>query len=157
MNDNNELIGGKQNWKGETFPDLISFLFEVNKILDDFNEKIQSPNSLLDIDSLKNHRGKRKDVVDRYFDSIGFVKNSHSNLKAKTGNFNDYKGLYIYCKSYEGKYQPVYIGISQRIYQRIVGHVFRSTKSSATWAYLIAKYKNGGKGLNSDEEEKKAI
>lgn len=145
------IIQGEHNYKNEKYPDLDRFLTEMDKILKDFKCKSENPNELLDINSLKRIKTNRKKAVVEYFSKIGFEKNGYSNLKTNNGVFNDYKGLYIYCKPMEGKYHPVYIGISQRIYNRINGHIFRNTKNSATWAYLMAKHENNNETIHASK------
>jgi predicted GIY-YIG superfamily endonuclease len=64
---------------------------------------------------------------------ISGPEKNHLNLK----NEKRYKGLYLWVEKKSNT--PVYVGISQHIEKRISDHATASSKSMATWAYLMAK------------------
>jgi hypothetical protein len=51
----------------------------------------------------------------------------------------EFKGLYAFATIAGKDIDWQYIGISQTIKRRFRGHVLRSNKNSATWAYLMQK------------------
>jgi len=84
-----------------------------------------------------------------------FIKDIHNKQPAyKTGkqkNENDYSGIYLFASKKASDFIYQYVGISQQVISRLKQHVTFSNKSSASWAYMMAKVEHNRKNKFSTD------
>ncbi len=119
----------KQNFKGENIPKTEELSILLSSI-EDIEKNIKNRN-LISLRELIEKEGVFKDVLKDYLNKKRFNTKYPKKRKIE----NDYEGLYIFIDGSE----PVYVGITRSIVNRLRSHSNGTTTATATLAYLIAK------------------
>lgn len=117
------------NFKGEIYTDTSSNLFK----------KLNSISSGLEMQLIDKTKCKKVGEV------IRLIKQGKSfkeiwGVEANVQDKGEYKGLYLFAEKLPNRFNPVYVGISQRIGKRFDQHTLKGSKQHASWAYMMAKY-----------------
>ncbi|MDB4655646.1 hypothetical protein OAE48_02255 [Flavobacteriales bacterium] len=135
------------NYKSEQFHDMDSLdtLLHgiVKQIKQNFKDGISLPVSTF-------NRGKSREKLAEF---IGSIHENHNTHLSKKTDSKDFPGLYIFAERKDDKLETAYVGISRMVIQRLKQHTSYSDKSSATWAYLMAKFPNGEKVPVTDKKD----
>lgn len=147
----------RTNFKGEPIPTLANLNSRADELCKNIREEfankdttaIQSSEHLSKYSaSVKKNSYKKKQ------DREAFMKDKFYNRKKA---FDDIKGFYVFAELKNRNWVPIYIGISQRVIERLRQHLFRKSESSATLACLmcgIERKKITSAHIESEQEKK---
>ena len=131
----------KKNYKGEAFYSVSHIEAKLEKIADGLKKNLDRDRSVdvaLFARGTKNDKSFAELVKSIYSEQREFV----TGKEKKEG---DHSGLYLFATRTKTGFEYQYVGISQQVIARVSQHVRHSAKSSATWAFLMAKVSHNQK------------
>ena len=125
-----------QNFKGELFYGFEDVKSDLEKITKGLVTNFASGDYVAVQEFGRGVKSKAplKDLVYRVYDEQQVYVNG------KEKKSNDHSGIYLFATKEDSVFNYEYVGISQQVITRINQHTCHKNKSSATWAYLMAKY-----------------
>jgi len=123
------------NYQNEPFPDTNNLFNRIIKIGEALKLGLSDPQKNILIKELFDIEKRGNRIL--YKLNAKVYDRSLVKIDGVNSNLINTKGLYLLSKFEKSSFEPVYIGISRNIPERLKGHLFRTDKGTSTFAWKM--------------------